>query len=206
MLALFDSSGSRKFKQWKQRAVQRDGGLLMEELYDVGLKPVRRRRFAKRITASVVGAGALAAALAFGSSHFAGASGSPAQDGAVNASQAKELQRWKDEYDQSEVAALLAQASRNGFGEVDDQLLVGTLEFRHACRAFLSAVDATSRSGVDTQAIDSLTNDVTSRLAARSPVGDGSAAMFASLASSLKAGKVSDVSRWLSVNCVLTIK
>jgi hypothetical protein len=125
-------------------------------------------------------------------------------DGAPTPEQAQRLAEQKLEYDPAELEYLIAQATSEPHGSVpDDQNLVGTLEFRRACRVTLRlAVDtATDDPDLRASTVDQIMDAQRQRLADREPTGDQSVQMFGELADRINAGDGYGVVGWLNGTC-----
>jgi hypothetical protein len=163
----------------------------------------RRRAWPKHplvvlIATVLVGAGGTVAAIA--ASHYDQGSG---VDGAPSKSQSATLATQLKDYDPAEVQYLRAQSEANDGQPVDDQGLVGTLEFRRACRVTMQAVTVVERATTGDVAtkVDALMQPEVQRLVKREPSDSQAAETFQRLAEELDASDTSAVLDWLHGSC-----
>jgi hypothetical protein len=169
----------------------------VRDLPDLPRAPKRRARrtLSRRATLVLAAIGALGVAgatIAFAADAFTRGSGI---DGQPTSQQQHQLRSELRDYDPAEVQYLRDQTH----GTVDDQGLVGTLEFRRACRETLRAVGEAHASRANNRAptVDAIMLPEVQRLIDREPVDSRIDRTFARFATEIKNGHTTDVLNWL---------
>jgi len=129
-------------------------------------------------------------------------------DGSPSGTQAARLAREKKDYDPAEIQFLLNEVG--GTSHTNDQELVGTLEFRRACREALRALTAAGSvtPKLRTGTVDAIMTPELKRLVDREPSDSQASEMFRTLADEIKAGETGTVQDWLQGprgNCTMAL-
>jgi hypothetical protein len=125
----------------------------------------------------------------------------PGEEDYMPAERLANMPQFLKEYDAAEVQYLVNMVG--GRDHTSDMELVGTLEFRRACRETQRMLDRTAHtSAVDTAAIvDGTIQPQAQRLIDREPDKSQAAQMFRDLGARIKRGDRAGAQAWLSSNC-----
>lgn len=120
----------------------------------------------------------------------------------ISTEDAAQFSKWASDYDPAEVKYLFDTKDAN-FGDVSDDLLVSTLEFRRTCRFLGRAVEASeSKSSVDrAAAVDDIMAPQLQRVGERAVDGDESQKHFGALTEQVKSGDLKQAQEYLDTSC-----
>ena len=115
----------------------------------------------------------------------------------------QQVDEWLDSYDQAEIEHLLV-TKDEGYGEVTDELLIGTLEFRRTCRFLQRAIDAAAAAPTGegrAVTVASIMQPQTDRFRERSGSEGNMDEGWEELTARLQAGEPMTVEAFVTNNC-----